>query len=224
MNPFASVGFPMPGEAFDDVVRRVWTDGHHFDVRPGVVQADWAGTSGAGIEVFVVDGTVVYAKPTFRGKPGARARLLAWGTGDNEWCVPVRIEVLGEAEYPATVEIDDIAVAWKWLSDGNEYDVSLALFVREQGLSKDLLAARAALPWGELGDGSTEMAISGEVLSVGRRVNEMTGGAFGHARVASLSAEYDVLFAGIEPLPARGETVRVSGRLFANVRRPAGSR
>lgn len=222
MTPFAAVGFPMPGHAFDALVERVWNDGHQVEVRPRVVQADWAGTSGAGIEVFVMDGKVVYTKPTFRGKPGAVARPSEWDASGSEWHRPLRIKVLGETEYPAVVEVDDTAVARRWLREGRDYDASLALFVREQAVRDDRVAApRAAVA---LESWSTEILLSGQVLSAERRVNELTGGAFGHARVASLSADYDVLFADVEPLPERGETVRVRGWLFANFRRPPGTR
>lgn len=215
---FGLAGFALDDpEQLDELVRTVVRQGERTPVRDGVFHANWTGASGAGCDVVVGNGGVECAKPTFRGAPGARVRVASWGEdADCEWCAPLWLDVLGETSYPAVVEVDDVAVVRGWLREGEDYDVSLTVFADETVTWPDL-ADRAAVPVGTFGHPPVaRMLIAGEVLSAERRVNELTGDAFGHARVASLSAEYDVLVPP-DSLPRAGEVVRLAGWIVAHV-------
>lgn len=226
MSNFTLAGFPVEDdEELDAVLRRALEKGSQERVRDGVAHVDWTGASGAGIDVVVEGGAVACAKPTFRGEPGARARAGRWAEERDEcaWCVPLWLDVLGETEYPALVEVDDMALVRQWVRD-EEYDVSLTVFADEH-VEWDELARQAAIPVGTFGESPhARMLVSGDVLSAERRVNELAGALFVHARVASLSAEYDVLLPPDEPPPARGDLVRVEGWIVAHVHRPQAKR
>ncbi|HEV2889758.1 MAG TPA: hypothetical protein VGX28_05225 [Frankiaceae bacterium] len=224
MSTFALAGFAVEDtDALGEVVRKAREAGEAKAVRPGVAHLDWTGRSGAGIDVVFENGTVACAKPTFRGEPGARVRAGRWADRreDCEWCVPLWVEV--PDGYPAVVEVDDMALVRGWIRD-EEYDASLTVFADER-VEWDELARRAAIPVGTFGETPhARMMVSGDVLSAERRVNELTGGTFVHARVASLAADYDVLLPPDEPPPAPGDLVRVAGWVVAHVRRPSPKR
>lgn len=224
MSHFTAVGFPADTpEDMESAALTVLANGTRADVGRGIAHVDWTGGSGAGFDVVLSAEGIECTKPTFRGAPGARVRAGRWIADPQcEWCSPLWLEVLGETGYPAVVEVDDMALVRRWLRKGAVYDVALTVFVEENDVAGDDLATRAAVPVGTFGETPyASMLVSGDVLSAERRVNELTGAAFGHARIASLDAEYDLVHDPHDPLPAVGSVARAAGWVVAHVEQPA---
>ena len=203
----------------------------------------WKDSSGAGVSLHFTDRSqLACATPFFdsqRSVPVLITERIPDGTCD--FCDRLEVHVFDlnelqhangngtEAAYMLAAQVADIGMVSNTLSEPAGGWLRLSFFAEtlnvwvsedayraSQSSDQPLIAARSLIPWGLFSVKRTAIAVmTGEVVGVSPRINQLTGQGFQVLDVSTYAATFEVVVA-TELLPPNGVTVgnTVSGQFW----------
>ena len=233
MTPFECVGFPfLTDEDFDELVpatlEKMMPEAKRLPCPAGAEGWSYRDPSGAGILAYTAKDEetghrrLQCLKPVFYG--GSRQAVTAGRLVEAEdcpYCDVARVTVhdaAGAEAHPLVVRFSDPEFrrfSWK---EGKRGHLQSTLFATAIGPEAGDHPGEGFFPTGALTDPPRpEAALAGRVVHSHRRSNDLGGGKFIWAQVATPAAEYDVVvpYALLPSTPAPGSVLRASGKVYA---------